>query len=102
MHSIPRPQRIDMLEVKDLKTYFYTRNGVYRAVEGISFSVKRGEVLGIVGESGSGKSVSQYSLLRLIPTPPGKIVGGTATFDGVDLLSCSKEELQKIRGKKSP
>jgi oligopeptide transport system ATP-binding protein len=89
-----------MLEVKDLKTYFYTRNGVYRAVEGISFSVKRGEVLGIVGESGSGKSVSQYSLLRLIPSPPGKIVGGTATFDGVDLLSCSQAELQKIRGKK--
>ncbi len=89
-----------MLDVKNLKTYFYTRNGVYRAVDGVSFSVNKGETLGIVGESGSGKSVSQYSLLRLIPTPPGKIVGGTAHFDGVDLLSCSLPELQKIRGKR--
>lgn len=89
-----------MLEVKNLKTYFYTRNGVYRAVDGISFNVNRGETLGIVGESGSGKSVSQYSLLRLIPTPPGKIVDGTALLDGVDLLNCPLPELQKIRGKK--
>ncbi|MEZ4814997.1 MAG: ABC transporter ATP-binding protein [Bdellovibrionota bacterium] len=89
-----------MLVVKDLRTYFYTRAGVYRAVDGVSFHVNRGETLGIVGESGSGKSVSQYSLLRLIPSPPGKIVSGTAMVDGVDLLNCPLSELQKIRGKK--
>lgn len=90
-----------MLEVRNLKTYFYTRNGVYRAVDGISFHVNRGETLGVVGESGSGKSVSQYSLLRLIPSPPGKVIGGTAILDGkVDLLSCPLPVLQKIRGKK--
>lgn len=89
-----------MLEVKNLKTYFYSRNGVTRAVDGISFNVSRGETLGIVGESGSGKSVSQYSLLRLIPSPPGKIIAGTALLDGVDILNCPLSELQKIRGKK--
>lgn len=89
-----------MLEVKNLKTYFYTRNGVTRAVDGISFNVSRGETLGIVGESGSGKSVSQYSLLRLIPSPPGKIIDGTALLDGVDILNCPLSQLQKIRGKK--
>lgn len=89
-----------MLEVRNLKTYFYTRNGVYRAVDGISFNVSRGETLGIVGESGSGKSVSQYSLLRLIPSPPGKVVAGTAMLDGLDILNCSLKELQSVRGKK--
>ena len=89
-----------MLEVTNLKTYFYTRGGTVRAVDGISFSVNRGETLGIVGESGSGKSVSQYSLLRLIPSPPGKIVDGTAFFDGIDLLNCPLNELQKVRGKR--
>lgn len=87
-----------LLEVKNLKTYFHTRNGVVKAVDGISFSVDPGETLGIVGESGSGKSVSNYSLLRLIPTPPGKIESGEALFDGTDLLKCSQKELQKIRG----
>ena len=90
-----------ILEVKDLKTYFHTRNGVVRAVDGVSFSVKRGETLGIVGESGSGKSVSCYSLLGLIPQPPGRIEGGQALLDGkTDLLSASEKTLQGIRGKK--
>src|SRR5210317_2137091 len=90
-----------MLEVKDLKTYFHTRNGTVRAVDGVSFNVERGETLGIVGESGSGKSVSCYSLLGLIPQPPGKIEEGKAILDGeVDLLNCSEKKLQGIRGKK--
>ena len=77
-----------ILEVKDLKTYFHTRNGIVRAVDGVSFSVERGETLGIVGESGSGKSVSCYSLLGLIPQPPGRIESGQAILDGeVDLLT---------------
>ncbi|MEX0324452.1 MAG: ABC transporter ATP-binding protein [Puniceicoccaceae bacterium] len=90
-----------ILEVKDLKTYFHTRNGIVRAVDGVSFSVSRGETLGIVGESGSGKSVSCYSLLGLIPQPPGRIEGGQAMLDGeVDLLSASEKTLQGVRGKK--
>ena len=88
-----------ILEVNDLKTYFHTRNGVVRAVDGVSFSVERGETLGIVGESGSGKSVSCYSLLGLIPQPPGRIEGGTALLDGqTDLLDCSEKVMQGIRG----
>ncbi|MBI3555271.1 MAG: ABC transporter ATP-binding protein [Deltaproteobacteria bacterium] len=89
-----------MLTVEDLKTYFHTRAGIVRAVDGISFEVKAGETLGLVGESGSGKSVSGYSLLGLIPTPPGKIESGTALFGGVDLLKCTASELQSIRGKR--
>jgi oligopeptide transport system ATP-binding protein len=90
-----------ILEVKDLTTYFHTRNGIVRAVDGVSFSVERGETLGIVGESGSGKSVSCYSLLGLIPQPPGRIESGQAILDGeVDLLNCSEKTLQGIRGKK--
>jgi ABC-type dipeptide/oligopeptide/nickel transport system ATPase component len=82
MPSIQNPARIDLLEVKDLTTYFHTRNGIVRAVDGVSFSVERGETLGIVGESGSGKSVSCYSLLGLIPQPPGRIESGQAILDG--------------------
>jgi oligopeptide transport system ATP-binding protein len=90
-----------ILDVKDLKTYFHTRNGIVRAVDGVSFSVERGETLGIVGESGSGKSVSCYSLMGLIPQPPGRIESGSAILDGdVDLLECSEKTLQKIRGRK--
>ncbi len=87
-----------LLDVRNLKTYFNTRDGVVRAVDDVSFSVEKGETLGIVGESGSGKSVSCYSLLRLIPQPPGSIEGGTAIFDGVDLLTCSEEQMRAIRG----
>lgn len=90
-----------LLDVSNLKTSFHTRNGVVRAVDGVSFSVDRGETIGIVGESGSGKSVSCYSLLGLIPQPPGKIEGGSAVFDGeLDLLACGEGALRRIRGKR--
>jgi oligopeptide transport system ATP-binding protein len=89
-----------MLDVENLRTYFYTRSGVIRAVNDVSFSLSRGETLGIVGESGSGKSVTCYSILGLIPKPPGKIVSGQANFDGVDLLNCPEEQLRRIRGKR--
>jgi oligopeptide transport system ATP-binding protein len=87
-----------LLTVENLKTYFHTRNGIVKAVDGISFEIDRSKTLGIVGESGSGKSVACYSLLGLIPCPPGRIESGTALFDGTDLLDCSKKGLQKIRG----
>ncbi len=89
-----------LLEVKNLKTWFHTRNGVVRAVDDVSFSIEKGETLGIVGESGSGKSVTCYSMMRLIPQPPGRIEGGTAIFDGTDLLNCSKAQLAAIRGRR--
>jgi oligopeptide transport system ATP-binding protein len=91
---------MSLLEVENLRTYFYTRGGVIRAVNDVSFSLSRGETLGIVGESGSGKSVTCYSLLGLIPKPPGKIVSGHANFGGVDLLNCPEAELRQIRGKR--
>jgi oligopeptide transport system ATP-binding protein len=89
-----------LLEVKNLRTSFHTRNGVVRAVQDVSFSLGKGETLGIVGESGSGKSVTCYSVMRLIPEPPGRIEGGQALFDGVDLLSCPERTLRSIRGKR--
>ncbi len=89
-----------LLSVQDLRTYFHTRSGVYRAVDGVSFHLERGEILGIVGESGSGKSVTCYSLMGLVPQPPGRIESGTAMFDGVDLLHCSPSEARAIRGKR--
>ncbi len=91
---------MSLLEVTDLKTYFHTRAGVVRAVDGVSFSLERGKTVGIVGESGSGKSVTCYSMLGLIPMPPGRIEGGAARFDGVDLLSCGERALREIRGKR--
>ncbi|HDH09390.1 MAG TPA: ABC transporter ATP-binding protein [Chloroflexi bacterium] len=89
-----------LLEVKGLKTRFYTQDGVVHAVNGISYTLDEGETLGIVGESGCGKSVSVLSLLRLIPEPPGKIVGGEALFEGRDLLKMDPEELRHVRGRK--
>jgi len=89
-----------LLEVNDLKTYFHTREGVVRAVDGVSFTLEKGQTVGIVGESGSGKSVTCYSMLGLIPMPPGKIEGGSAMFDGTDLLDCSSRELRAIRGRR--
>ncbi len=89
-----------LLEVNDLTTHFHTRNGVVRAVDGVSFHLDQGETLGIVGESGSGKSVTCMSMLGLIPLPPGRIERGTAIFDGTDLLNCTPLELQSIRGRR--
>jgi oligopeptide transport system ATP-binding protein len=91
---------VPLLSVNDLRTYFHTRSGVYRAVDGVSFSLERGETLGIVGESGSGKSVTCYSIMGLIPTPPGRIESGTAIFDGVDLLHSTPAQSRAIRGKR--
>src|SRR5271156_4928332 len=87
-----------LLTVNNLRTAFHTRAGVIRAVNDVSFHVERGETLGIVGESGSGKSVTCYSLMGLIPRPPGRIESGRAMFDGTDLLHCSKKQLAAIRG----
>lgn len=87
-----------ILEIKDLKTYFYTDEGVVKAVDGISFDLKHGETLGIVGETGSGKSVTALSILRLIPKPHGKIVSGNIIFDGTDLLKINLKKLQEYRG----
>ncbi len=87
-----------LLRVAELKTYFFTREGVVRAVDGVSFTVRRGEILGLVGESGCGKSVTVRSILRLIPEPPGKIVAGRVEFTGVNLLELSLKELRHIRG----
>lgn len=89
-----------LLEVRDLKTYFYTDDGVLKAVDEISYDLHEGETLGLVGESGCGKSVSALSLLRLIPYPPGRIMGGEAIFEGKDLLKMSEEEIRHIRGNK--
>jgi oligopeptide/dipeptide ABC transporter ATP-binding protein len=87
-----------LLEVEDLKTYFFTRDGVVRAVDGVSFSVHLGETLAIVGESGCGKSVTSLSILRLIASPPGRIVSGKLVFAGRDLLALSEAEMRSIRG----
>jgi len=87
-----------LLEVDELKTYFFTRDGIVRAVDGLSFSVGRGEVLAIVGESGCGKSVTSLSILRLIASPPGRTVAGRVVFEGRDLLQLSEPEMRKIRG----
>ena len=87
-----------LLEVKNLKTQFFTQDGVVHAVNGISYSVGAGETLAIVGESGSGKSVGVMSLIRLIPQPPGKIVDGEVIFDGQDLVKMSESELGSVRG----
>jgi len=87
-----------LLEVNRLKVYFQTRNGLVKAVDDVSFSVDAGETLAIVGESGSGKSVTCYSLLDLLPKPPAVIEGGTALFDGEDLLTCSTPRMRQLRG----
>ena len=89
-----------LLSVTDLRTYFHTRSGIYRAVDGVSFSLERGETLGIVGESGSGKSVTCYSIMGLLPMPPARIESGTALFDGTDLLHCTPAQARAIRGKR--
>jgi len=87
-----------LLQVKDLKTYFYTDDGVVKAVDGVDFSIRKGETLGMVGESGCGKSVTALSVLRLIQEPPGKIVNGEIWFKGEELLRKTPEKMRKIRG----
>ena len=89
-----------VLKVENLRTYFQTRWGTVKAVDGVSFELRKGETLGIVGESGSGKSVTMLSMMRLIPIPPGRIVEGTITLDGEDLLQLSESEMSKVRGSK--
>jgi len=89
-----------LLEVSDLKTYFFTDDGVVKAVDGVSFSIDEGETFGLVGESGCGKSVTALSIIKLIPDPPGKIIGGEVRLEGEDLLKKSEKEMQKIRGNK--
>jgi oligopeptide transport system ATP-binding protein len=90
----------NLLEVRDLRTYFDTEDGEVKAVDGISFQLKRGETLGIVGESGSGKSVTNLSIVRLIPSPPGRIVSGQILFDGLDILKLKENDVRKIRGRR--
>lgn len=87
-----------LLEVKNLKTYFYTDDGIAKAVDNVSFDLDKGETLGLVGESGCGKSVSALSIMRLIPDPPGKIVGGEILFKGEDIVKKTEREMQDMRG----
>jgi oligopeptide transport system ATP-binding protein len=87
-----------LLQVKDLRTYFFTDDGVVKAVDGVTYDVEQGETLGLVGESGCGKSVSAYSILRLIPNPPGRIVGGEVLFEGEDLLKLDEDQIRHVRG----
>jgi peptide/nickel transport system ATP-binding protein len=87
-----------VLDVKNLETVFFTNSGLFRAVDDLSFSVRRGETLAIVGESGCGKSVSALSIMRLVPNPLGRIVGGTVVLEGIDLLALDEAEMRKIRG----
>lgn len=91
---------VPVLEVRDLKTYFHTRDGVVRAVDGVSFKVNAGETLAVVGESGCGKSVTSLSILRLIASPPGRNEGGEILFQGEDLLKASEARMRDIRGNK--
>ena len=90
----------NLLEVRDLRTYFHSEDGTIKAVDGITFNLRRGETLGIVGESGSGKSVTNLSIIRLIESPPGQIVSGQVVFDGRDILQLTEEEVRRIRGRR--
>ncbi len=87
-----------LLEVKGLKTYFYTEDGIVKAVDGVDFHIRKGETLGMVGESGCGKSVTALSVMRLVPNPPGKIIDGEIIFKGENLLKKTESEMRKIRG----
>ncbi|MDA8426261.1 MAG: ABC transporter ATP-binding protein [Treponema sp.] len=89
-----------ILQVKDLKTYFHVDEGIVKAVDGVTFDLHKGETLGIVGESGSGKSVTNLSVINMIPDPPGKIAGGQVLYHGKDLLTMPQAEIRKIRGNK--
>ncbi len=100
MTTVTRTTTETVLEVEDLRTYFRTRWGTVKAVDGISFDLRRGETLGIVGESGCGKSVTMLSLMRLIPIPPGRIVSGKIILDGEDIVQISEQEMAHLRGSK--
>jgi len=89
-----------LLEVRGLKTYFFTDEGVVKAVDGIDFDISKGEIFGLVGESGCGKSVTALSLLRVIPSPPGKIINGRVMFEGRNLMKISEKEMRHVRGAK--
>ena len=91
---------MSLLEVKDLKTYFYTDSGVAKAVDGVTFSLDKGKTLGIVGESGCGKSVTSLSIMRLVDPATGRNEGGSIVFDGQDLLTLPEKEMRKLRGKR--
>ncbi len=88
MSELPLQEMV--LDVKNLQTVFFTNSGLFRAVDDVSFSVRRGETLAIVGESGCGKSVTALSIMRLVPDPPGRIVGGSVMLEGTDLLSARR------------
>lgn len=87
-----------LLEIRDLRTFFQTEEGVARAVDGVSFRIGRGETVGLVGESGCGKSVTALSIMRLVPDPPGRIIGGEIFLDGRNLLALTEKEMRKVRG----
>ncbi|MBI3273504.1 MAG: ABC transporter ATP-binding protein [Planctomycetes bacterium] len=97
---VARDKSSVLLELRDLRTYFRTDDGVVKAVDGVSYTIPRGKTLGVVGESGCGKSVTALSILRLVQTPPGRIEGGEIVFNGQDLLKLSEREMRKIRGNK--
>ncbi len=88
----------NLIEIKDLMTSFFTADGELRAVEGVNFEIEEGKTMGLVGESGCGKSVTALSIMRLIPSPPGKVVGGQVLLRGQDLLKLNGEQMRKIRG----
>ncbi|MCC6098847.1 MAG: ABC transporter ATP-binding protein [Olsenella sp.] len=94
----PVPEGHHLLEVKDLKMYFYTQDGVVKAVNGVSYNLDRGETLGVVGESGSGKSVTSLTIMGLVDMPPGKIMGGDVLYRGKSLLKMSERDMQHVRG----
>ncbi len=98
LRDTPVPEGHHLLEVNDLKMYFHTQDGVVKAVNGVSYTLDRGETLGVVGESGSGKSVTSLTIMGLIPMPPGKVEGGDVLYRGKSLLNMSEDELESIRG----
>ena len=91
--------RKELLRVEDLTTHFYTEEGIVKALDGVSFSIEEGEIMGLVGETGCGKSVTATSIMRLIPSPPGRIVSGRVFFEGRNLLELSEAEMRSVRGK---
>src|SRR6516162_9829041 len=91
-------QAVTVIEVKGLRTYLSTRSGIIKAVDDVSFSLRRGETLAVVGESGCGKSMTALSIMRLVPNPPGRIVGGTIALEGRDLVQVDEVEMRDIRG----